>query len=280
MDPRQEQEKAIVSAATLSIGIHGACGRMGKRLIQLLAEDAELKLAAALERDGHPDLGKDAGAMAGVYPLGVAIASSAPADLLLDAMIDFSQPGAAIEVARLCSQRGVPLVVGTTGFDLAERKALEASSREIALLISPNMSRAVNLLMRLVREAARSLGRGCDIAIVERHHRTKKDAPSGTALQLGEFADQGRSSDAHPREAQVGRREQNSGSEISFHSLRMADSPGEHTVVFGLPGETLELTHRAINRDGFARGALDAAKFLAGKPPGLYSIEDMLAENL
>ena len=133
------------------------------------------------------------------------------------------------------------------------------------------MSRAVNLLMRLVREAARALGEQADIAIIERHHRTKKDAPSGTALRLADFARAGpgrrcaRRARAKPRHP-----------EISMHSLRVADSPGEHTVVFALPGETIELSHRALNRDGFARGALDAAKFLAGKPAGLYSMENVL----
>ena len=133
------------------------------------------------------------------------------------------------------------------------------------------MSRAVNLLMRLVRDAARALADKTDIAIIERHHRTKKDAPSGTALRLADFARQGLSSSGRPLLCS-----RSTPAEISMHSLRVADSPGEHTVVFAMPGETIELSHRALNRDGFARGALDAARFLARKPAGIYSMEDVL----
>jgi len=254
-----------------SIGVHGASGRMGTRLIQLIALDPTLKLAAALERAGHPHLGADAGALAAVSPLSVALSSSLPAELAVDVMIDFSLPDATLGVAETCRERGIPLVVGTTGFDAGERRLLESSSTRIPILIAPNMSRAVNLLMRLVGEAARSLGKSADIAIVERHHRTKKDAPSGTALRLAECARKGSVSGQRiqPADASV--------SEVDIHALRMADSPGEHTVIFAMLGETLELSHRALNRDGFARGALEAAKFLAGKPPGLYSMEDVLA---
>ncbi|MFI5458593.1 MAG: 4-hydroxy-tetrahydrodipicolinate reductase [Isosphaerales bacterium] len=260
-----------MSHAILSVGIHGASGRMGTRLIQLIALDPTLKLAAALERAGHPHLGADAGALAAVAPLGIALHSSLPADRLIDVMIDFSLPHATLGVAESCRERGIPLVVGTTGFDAGERKLLESSSTRIPMLIAPNMSRAVNLLMRLVAEAARSLGKTADVAIVERHHRTKKDAPSGTALRLAECARHGSVSSS-----QRGQPADGSESEISMHALRIADSPGEHTVIFAMLGETLELSHRALNRDGFARGALEAAKFLAGKPPGLYSMEDVL----
>jgi 4-hydroxy-tetrahydrodipicolinate reductase len=163
----------------------------------------------------------------------------------------------------------IPLVVGTTGFDLAERALLESCSKRIPILVAPNMSRAVNLLMKLVREAARTLSGQADIALIERHHRTKKDAPSGTAIRLADFARQGL---AEASSRAIG----STSPDISMHSLRVADSPGEHTVVFALPGETIELSHRAINRDGFARGALEAARFLAGKPAGLYSMDDVL----
>ena len=158
-------------------------------------------------------------------------------------------------------------MVGTTGFDASQRQLLERSSTQIPMLIAPNMSRAVNVLMRLAGEAARSLGKAADIAIVERHHRTKKDAPSGTALRLAECVRNGLVA-SQPSDG--------SASEISMHALRVADSPGEHTVIFAMLGETLELSHRALNRDGFARGALDAAKFLAGKPAGVYSMADVL----
>jgi 4-hydroxy-tetrahydrodipicolinate reductase len=261
-----------VSHAKVSVGIHGASGRMGSRLIQLIAEDPGLKLAAALERDGHPRLGDDAGSLAGVGVLGVALGRTVPTGSALDVMVDFSVPPAALEIAAVCRQRNIPLVVGTTGFDSGQRQLLESHSSHIPILISPNMSRAVNLLMRLVAEAARVLGAAPDIEIIERHHRTKKDAPSGTALRLAELAGAGA-----PRRLVSGLADARSPGEVGIHALRTADCPGEHTVVFGLPGETLELCHRALNRDGFTRGALDAARFLAGKPAGLYSMSDVLA---
>jgi 4-hydroxy-tetrahydrodipicolinate reductase len=265
-----------VSQAKLGIGIHGASGRMGTRLIQLIAEDPGLSLAAALERAGHPRLGEDAGALAGVGPLGVALASAVPDEVAPDVLVDFSTPSAALAIAEWCRQRGVALVVGTTGFSREQRAELESASPRIPILISPNMSRAVNLLMKLVGEAARVLGGSADIEIIERHHRTKKDAPSGTALRLAEFAGQGRAS-GRLIAPDAGKTDVRAEGEIGIHALRIADSPGEHTVVFGLMGETLELSHRALNRDGFARGALDAAKFLAGRPARLYTMEDVLA---
>lgn len=245
---------SAVSPGRLAVGIHGACGRMGSRIIQLLAADERLALAAALERGDHPRLGEDAGLVAGAGALGIPVLVEPPPGVKIEVMIDFSLPPGALGIAQICADAGVPLVVGTTGFDPAERKRLEAFGGRMAMLISPNMSKAVNLLARLVRQAAAALGPECEVAIVERHHRTKKDAPSGTALMLAR---------------QVGR-------SVDVHALRMGDCAGEHAVIFGLMGETLELAHRAANRDGFALGSLDAARFLAGKPPGLYTVEDWL----
>jgi len=265
-----------VSQRPIKVGIHGAMGRMGLRLIQLIAEDPGLELAAALERRGHPKLGEDAGTAAGTDPLGVPLSADPPTAGSVDVMIDFSAPPAALAIGAICRGRRIPLVVGTTGFEGGQRGELEAASADIPVLISPNMSRAVNLLMKLVGEAARVLGSAADIEIIERHHRTKKDAPSGTALRLGEVAGRGlaagRLIPGLPAEAGVRRP-----GEIGIHALRVADCPGEHVVIFSLMGETLELGHRALNRDGFARGALEAARFLAGKPPGLYTMEDVLA---
>ena len=193
----------------------------------------------------------------------------------VDVVIDFSLPAGTLALAKACADRGVALVVGTTGFEPGERAAVEQAAGRIPLLISPNLSRAVNLLMRLVGEAARALRGAADIEIFERHHHFKKDAPSGTALRLAEIAGQAIGSNrfAHGRHGQVGERPRG---EIGVHALRTGDNPGEHTVVFGLMGECLELSHRALNRDGFALGALDAAKFLAGKPPRLYTMSDLL----
>jgi 4-hydroxy-tetrahydrodipicolinate reductase len=248
---------------------------MGTRLIQLIQADPSLSLAAALDRGDHPRLGEDAGVLAGVGALGVPL--SASLDRSADVMIDFSSPVGSLALSEVCADRSIPLVVGTTGFEPEQRQALECAARAIPLLISPNLSRAVNLLMRLAGEAARALGEAADIEIVERHHHFKKDAPSGTALRLAEVVGQaigtGPDRFVHGRHGQVGERPRG---EIGLHSLRTGDNPGEHTVVFGLLGECLELSHRALNRDGFALGALDAARFLAGKPPRLYTMDDLL----
>ena len=264
-----------MSRANLSVGIHGASGRMGTRLIQLIAEDAQLKLGAALVREGHPDIGQDAAGRSGLAKSGVLLSPTLADGSAIDVMIDFSLPPAVPAITECCRARRIPLVVGTTGLGPTERRDLEQAATQIPILIAPNMSRAVNLLMKLVGEAARSLGASADIAIVERHHKTKKDAPSGTALRLAEYAGQGKH---HSRlvPGDAGHADRQRPGEVTIHALRIADCPGEHTVVFGLPGETLELSHRAINRDGFVRGSLDCARFLAGKPAGLYSIDDVL----
>jgi 4-hydroxy-tetrahydrodipicolinate reductase len=248
---------------------------MGLRLVQLIHEDPGSRLVCAIERSGHPRAGGDIGSLAGLGPLGVRVTTIDQVDVEIDAMIDFSHPSATLEAARFCTEHSVPLVVGTTGFDPRERELLEESASAIPILISPNMSRSVNLLMRLAAEAARALGDSADIEIVERHHRLKKDAPSGTAVRLAEVAGEaaGISRFVHGRSGLVGERPRQ---EIGIHAVRGGDVPGDHTVIFSLMGETLELTHRALNRDGFARGAIDAARFLAGKPPGRYTMAQVL----
>ena len=250
---------------------------MGTRLIQLIHDDPGLRLGAAVDRPDHPKIGEDAGVLCGVGPLGVALAGGLDGAVKLDAVIDFSLPAGTLALAEVCRKRGVPLVVGTTGFEPGEKKRVEAASDAIPVLISANFSKAVNLLIRLAGEAARVLGDSADVEIVERHHHFKKDAPSGTALRIAEEVGRalgvGPDGYAHGRHGAVGERPRG---EIGLHALRTGDNPGEHTVVFGLMGECLELSHRALNRDGFARGALDAAKFLAGKPAGLYTMGDLL----
>ena len=267
-----------MSTAEVKIGLNGALGRMGIRLVQLIAEDPRVKLVAAIEREGHAGLGADAGEKAGIGRLDVPVQTlesleKSPVDV--DAMIDFSHPTSTMELALFCSRKRVALVVGTTGLEPEQREALEGFSRSIPLLISPNMSRAVNLLMRLVGEAAAALKGEADIEIIERHHNLKKDAPSGTALKLAEIAAKAAETDSlvHGREGQVGERRRG---EIGMHAVRAGDCPGEHTVLFGFRGDTIELTHRALNRDGFVLGAIDAARFLAGKPAGVYSMAEAL----
>jgi 4-hydroxy-tetrahydrodipicolinate reductase len=259
----------------ISIAMFGATGRMGTRIIQLLSADSSLTLGAGIDRPGHPKIGQDVGELAGVGSLGVLLTSDLSAKV--DVAIDFSTPLATLALAQKCADRKIPLVVGTTGFEPDQRKELEAFAQIIPLFIASNFSKAVNLLFKLAGEAAKALGNEADIEIIERHHHFKKDAPSGTALTLANTVANAIHSTqfVHGRSGLTGERPKG---EIGIHALRTGDNPGEHTVVFGLMGECLELSHRALNRDGFARGALDAAKFLAGKPPGLYGMTDLLAE--
>lgn len=263
--------------SVLTIGVHGATGRMGTRLIQLIHIDPGLRLGAALERAGHSHLGDDAGALAGLGTVGVPLASALDPNVRLDAMIDFSLPTGTLALLGPCRERQIALVVGTTGFAPEQKRAMEAAAGSIPILMSANFSKAVNLLIKLAGEAARVLGRDADVEIVERHHHFKKDAPSGTALRIAEVIglEIGVEPDryAHGRVGVIGDRPKN---EIGIHALRAGDNPGEHTVVFGLMGESLELSHRALNRDGFARGALDAARFLVGKPARMYTMADLL----
>ncbi len=247
---------------------------MGQRLVALAAADREVVIVAAIESREHPRLGEDAGVVAGVKALGVPI--QADLDAAADVVIDFSVPAAAETIIEVCRQRRIPLVVATTGLDEAQMDRLRAASQETPLLWSPSMSLAVNLTMRLAEMAAAALkDRDADVEILERHHRYKEDAPSGTALKFGQIIAEtmGLAHERHGRRGRPGRRPH---SEIGYHAIRVGDNPGEHTVVFGMLGETIELTVRASNRDCYAAGALAAAKFLAGKRPGLFSMNDVL----
>ena len=259
----------------IAIALHGCAGRMGVRLLQLIAADPRLRLAAAIDRPGHPSQGQDAGGLAGLEKLGVVVTDRLIAKA--DAAIDFSAPAASLSFANDCAKAGIPLAVGTTGFSPTERQALLKHAEQIPILLSANFSKAVNLLAFLAAQAARVLGSDADVEIVERHHHFKKDAPSGTALRLAEVVARELGLDAnayvHGRAGEVGERPQ---AQIGLHALRTGDNPGEHTVVFGLMGECLELSHRALNRDGFARGAIDAARFLVDKAPRVYDMGDLL----
>jgi 4-hydroxy-tetrahydrodipicolinate reductase len=258
------------------IGVNGACGRMGQRIVQLAHEDQDLTIGAALEAATHPCQGKDAGLVAGLGPLGVPVTAVLPLDRRVDVVIDFSLPEGTLAALRLCLERHVALVVATTGHTAAQKKEIEAAAHEIPLLWAPNMSLAVNVLMKLVRQAAEALrDKGFDVEILERHHRFKKDSPSGTALQFARIVQEamGQTQLRHGREGLVGERPPH---EIGIHAIRVGDNVGEHTVLFSTLGETLELTHRAHARDCYARGALSAAKFLAGRPAGRYTMNDVL----
>ena len=261
---------------TVKIAVHGAAGRMGQRVVALAAADPELTVAAALEVKGHPRLGEDGGEIAGIEPLGVPLTSLLEVET--DGVIDFSIPEPAVNIAHLCRQRAIPLVVATTGFDAAQQRQITAVAESTALLQAPNMSLAVNLTMKLAEVAAAALveqSSDVDVEILERHHRYKEDSPSGTALKFGEViaSVMGQTDHRHGREGRIGIRP---ASEIGYHAIRVGDNPGEHTIVFGLLGETIELRVAATNRDAYALGALAAVKYIHGKPPGMYTMNDVL----
>jgi 4-hydroxy-tetrahydrodipicolinate reductase len=258
------------------IGINGACGRMGQRLVQLIREDTALSLGAALEAPSHPQQGRDIGEACGLGPIGVPVRHGITPDLRLEVVIDFSMPEATLAVLPQCVAHRVPIVVATTGFTAEQRCEVEEAAHEVALLQSPNMSLVVNVLFKLVREAGAALkGKGFDVEIIERHHRFKQDSPSGTALHFARVVQEamGQTELRHGREGLVGVRP---AQEIGIHAVRAGDNVGEHTILFSALGETMELVHKSSSRDSYVRGALEAAKFLAGKPAGRYTMDDVL----
>lgn len=260
----------------LKLGVNGAAGRMGQRIVALALQDPALEVVAALESSGNPLLGRDIGEVAGAGPLGVPVTAELGSPV--DVIIDFSTPAGAVAIAQVCARRQIPLVVATTGLEGAQREKVLSAAQMTPLLISPSMSLAVNLVMKLVRDAARSLKHipsGVDVEIVERHHRFKEDAPSGTALKFGQIVaeEMGQEHHVHGRQGRTGVRPQN---EIGYHALRTGDNVGEHTIVFGLIGETIDLSVRGHTRDSYAYGALAAAKFLVTQKAGLYGMSDVL----
>ena len=263
----------------MKIGIPGAAGRMGQTLTRQVTATDGCTVVAATEVPDHPALGRDCGALAGIEPLGVAIGDDPQAMFrAADAVLDFTLPGAAVRHAELAAFEGTILVVGTTGLGADEQSALEAAAARTAVVQAPNMSLAVNLLFRLTEQVAGLLDDDYDIEIVEMHHRHKIDAPSGTALGLGraaarargvsfdEVADRG-------RDGVTGARERGA---IGFAALRGGDVIGEHSVIFAAEGERLELAVRSSNRQTYARGAVQAARWAEARAPGLYTMADVL----
>ena len=260
--------------------IVGVSGRMGQALVRVAGELQDVQITGAVASAGSASLGRDAGVLAGLEPLGVEVTSDLPAALAAaDVAIDFSQPHATRANIAACRAARKPLLVGTTGFaaELTEAE-LDAAASDIPLLIAPNTSLGVALLTELVRRAARALPPEFDVEIIEAHHRMKRDAPSGTALALARAAGEGRG--LPPGEAlsaasaaRVGPRRRG---EIGFAVVRGGDIIGEHTVLFAGPGEELRLSHRAGDRAIFARGALRAALWLLGRPPGRYGMSDIV----
>jgi 4-hydroxy-tetrahydrodipicolinate reductase len=249
---------------------------MGQRVTALAAKDSRFKIVAALESADHPLLGKDAGLIAGIGEIGVPLGVVGESDA--DVVIDFSVPDAAVAVIAHCVRANRPVVVATTGMDADQQAFITKSAQKVPIVWSPSMSTAVNVAMKLTDIAARALRElptGVDVEIIERHHRFKEDAPSGTALKFGKIAAEAMdiTQHTHGRSGRPGARPQN---EIGYHAVRTGDNPGEHTIIFGMLGETLELRVAASNRDCYAQGALLAAEWLVGKKPGLYGMGDVL----
>jgi 4-hydroxy-tetrahydrodipicolinate reductase len=258
------------------IAINGACGRMGQRILALAHEDAEMEIVAAIDSAKHPNQGRDAGELAGIGRLGVAVTPELSINVQPDVLVDFSTPEGTMGIVRVCEGRKIPIVIATTGHSESQRQEIESTAHATALLYSPSMSLVVNLLFKLVHDTAIALkGKGFDVEVVERHHRFKKDSPSGTAMQFARIVQQAMDipNIVHGREGIVGERP---ATEIGVHAIRAGDNVGEHTIIFSALGETLELVHKAYSRDSYARGALLAAKFLANKPAGRYTMADVL----
>jgi 4-hydroxy-tetrahydrodipicolinate reductase len=264
----------------VSIAVFGATGRMGRTILPLIAASDDLTLTGALVSPGSTAIGRDAGAITGDAATGVVVTDDPERSLEgAEVAIDFTRPADSVAHAEVCARRGCPIVVGTTGHDSAARLALEAVARTLPVVLAPNMSLGVTLLLRLAELAARGLPSEYDAEIFEAHHRDKVDAPSGTALALGAAVARARGTSldeaaVYVRAGATGPRPEGA---IGFSVLRAGDIVGEHRLVFAGPGERLELQHVAHDRSGFARGALTAARWLAaGHEPGLYGMTDVL----
>ncbi len=260
------------------IAIAGASGRMGRTLIDAVLAAPDCRLAAALDMPGSPALGQDAGAYAGQHT-GVAIRSDLYAALQhARYFIDFTRPEGTMAHLAACEAAGVAMVIGTTGFDESQLARIRAASQRIAIVMAPNMSIGVNVVFKLLEQAARALSQGYDVEIIEAHHRHKVDAPSGTALKMGEIVATALGRDlqqcaVYGREGVTGERD---AATIGFATVRGGDIVGDHTVLFAGTGERIEITHRSNSRANYAQGSLRAVRFLRDKTQGLYDMQDVL----
>ncbi|HVY05010.1 MAG TPA: 4-hydroxy-tetrahydrodipicolinate reductase [Burkholderiales bacterium] len=260
------------------VAIAGSSGRMGRALIEAVAQSADFRLKAALEMPGNPALGKDAGEQIGA-PCGVAISDDLERVLpSCDVLVDFTRPEGTMDHVVLCRSLGIRMVVGTTGLQPAQKAAIAEAARSIPIVMAPNMSVGVNLTFKLAEIAAKVLSEGYDVEIIEAHHRHKVDAPSGTALRLGEVIASAMGRDlakeaVYGREGVTGERK---ASTIGFATVRGGDIVGDHTALFAGIGERVEITHKAASRATFALGALRAARYLADKRNGLFDMQDVL----
>jgi 4-hydroxy-tetrahydrodipicolinate reductase len=259
--------------------VTGAAGRMGARIINVLSGSEGIRLAAAIERKGSSLLGQDAGGPAGIPPTGIMITDNIGQALkVADVLIDFTVPDSSLEHIQVCAEQHKPVVIGTTGFTKEQIDQIRKHAQAIPCILSPNMSIGVNLSFKILAEVAKALGDDYDVEIVEAHHRMKKDAPSGTAIKMAQVIAQAlnRNLDevgVYARKGMIGER---SRKEIGIQTVRAGDIVGEHTVFFAGKGERIEITHRAHSRDTFAAGAVRAAKWVVGKKPGMYDMQDVL----
>jgi len=261
----------------INIAIAGAAGRMGRTLVEASTKFDGVTLTGAFERPGSPVLGNDAGEISGVGNLGVKIVSSL-AKCEFDVLIDFTHPLVSMDNLEFCRQNNLRMVIGTTGFDEAGKQKIAKASKEIPIVFAPNMSVGVNLCLKLLDLAARVVGDEMDVEIIEAHHRHKVDAPSGTALRMGEVVANALGRDlkqvaVYGREGMTGERDPKT---IGFATVRAGDIVGDHTVMFAGIGERIEISHRASSRMTFAMGAMRAARWLADQPSGLYDMQDVL----
>jgi 4-hydroxy-tetrahydrodipicolinate reductase len=262
----------------LKIAVAGASGRMGRMLVQSVLGSGDCTLAGALDIPGSPALGQDAGAFLG-QPTGVTIRADLHAAIAgSDVLIDFTRPEGTLAHLTVCHELGVKAVIGTTGFTPQQRALIAAHAEHVALVLAPNMSVGVNVMLRLLDMAARALGEGYDIEVVEAHHRHKVDAPSGTALAMGEVLAAARGVDlaTHGVLSRHGHTGERPPGAIGFATVRGGDIVGDHTVLFAGTGERIEITHRSTSRANYAEGSLRAARFLAGQPRGLFGMDQVL----
>ncbi len=263
----------------MKIAIAGAAGRMGRALIEACHEHPELQVSVATEQAGSTLLGADAGELAGVGKLGVSITADLAASVDdFDVLIDFTSPTATLNHLAICREAGCSIVIGTTGFSGEQKQLIAAAGNDISIVFAPNMSVGVNLSLKLLEMAARVLGDEVDVEIIEGHHRHKVDAPSGTALRMGEVVADALGRDlnecaVYGREGVTGERDRKT---IGFATVRAGDIVGDHTVMFAGIGERLEITHKASSRMTFAKGAARAAAWLGGRRSGLFDMQDVL----
>ncbi len=261
------------------VAITGAAGRMGRTLIEACRQAADVELAAAIERPGSAAIGVDAGELAGIGAVGVPVVDDLAAVVSkFDVLIDFTRPEATLANLEVCRKAGRRMVIGTTGFTSEQKQQIAAAAADIAIVLAPNMSVGVNLCFKLLEVAAQVLGDTVDVEIIEAHHRHKVDAPSGTALRMGEVVAEalGRNLQecaVYGRQGVTGERDRKT---IGFETIRAGDIVGEHTVMFAGLGERVEITHKASSRMTFATGAARAAGWLMGRDKGLFDMQDVL----